>query len=233
MRDVHEWFDGIKRELLAKCPYREAEYFKRFGAGQLTREQAWGHVSQNYLIVVYFPRIFSGIHARCDELEVRKECAKHLLVEDLGYFRGHIGATPDHIELYKWIGDDMGYGRGVYEQLRPLPETTGVIDLCRELSQRTPWPAALATTAVFEAEVIELSQIVGQSLVKHYGCRPEHGGMNYTVHFEAEQQEGEDTEKAILEYIRTDGDRRAAEASMRKLHTVLENYAAGVARAYL
>jgi pyrroloquinoline-quinone synthase len=233
MSDVHEWFEAIKAELVAKCPYNESEYFKRFASGQLTREQAWGHVSQNYLIVVYFPRIFSGIHVRCDELEVRKECAKHLLVEDLGYFRGRIGATPDHLELYRWIGDDMGYGREVYDQLQPLPETTAVIAFCKELSHTIPWPAALCTTAVFEAEVIVLSQIVGQGLVKHYGCRPEHGGMNYTVHFEAEKEEGEDTEKAILKYIRTEADRRVAEASMRRLHTVLEGYAKGLQSAYL
>ncbi|MDP3767683.1 MAG: hypothetical protein Q8S13_06685, partial [Dehalococcoidia bacterium] len=96
MTNASEWFERLKTELLARCPYREAEYFKRFRAGSLTKEGAWGHVAQNYLIVQYFPRIFSGIHARCDELEVRKECAKHLLVEDLGYFRGRIGATPDH-----------------------------------------------------------------------------------------------------------------------------------------
>jgi pyrroloquinoline-quinone synthase len=231
--DVERWFERVKLHLLERCPYRESEYFRRFGAGQLTKDQAWGHVAQNYLIVVYFPRIFSGIHARCDELPVRKECAKHLLVEDLGYFRGRIGATPDHLELYRWIGDDMGYGRDVYDRIQPLPETTAILDFCRDLSQRTPWNAALCTTALFEAEVIELSQIVGGALAKHYGCRPDHGGMNYTVHYEAEQEESEDTEKAILRYIRTDEDRHQAEAAMRKLHDLLQAYADALAREYL
>src|SRR5262249_7504602 len=212
MTDVQEWFHHLKSELIAKCPYRQAEYFKRFGAGLLSKEQAWGHVSQNYLIIVYFPRIFSGIHARCDELEVRKACAKHLLIEDLGYFRGRIGATPDHTELYRRIGDDLGYGRDVYESIRPTPQTTAFIASCRELAHRVPWNAALCTTALFECEVIELSQIVGQALVAHYGCRPEWGGMNYTVHFEAEQEESDETEKAILDYIRSEDDRRAAQA---------------------
>jgi len=233
MTDVAAWFTGVKQELLARSPYRESEYFKRFGAGTLTREQAWGHVAQNYLIVVYFPRVFSGIHARCDVLDVRKACAKHLLVEDLGYFRGQIGATPDHVELYKRIGDDMGYGREVYDRIAPLPETTAIIDYCRELSERVPWSAALCTTALFESEVVELSQIVGHGLVAHYGCRPEWGGMNYTVHFEAEQEESDDTEKAILEHIRTAEDCRVAEGSMRTLHERLAAYAHGLARAHL
>ena len=233
MTTVHAWFDGVKRELLARCPYRQSEYFRRFGAGTLSRAQAWGHLAQNYLIVLYFPRIFSGIHARCDDLDVRKECAKHLLVEDLGYFRGRIGATPDHVELYRWIGDDLGYGRDVYDRITPLPETTAIIDFCRELSHEVPWNAALCTSALFEAEVIELSQMVGNALVKHYGCRPEHGGMNYTVHFEAEQEESDDTEKAILRHVQTDDDRRVAERSMRRLHALLEGYARGLAREYL
>ena len=172
MTDVHEWFTRLKNELLAVCPYRESEYFKRFGTGTLTRAQAWGHVSQNYLIVVYFPRIFSGIHARCDELEIRKDCARHLLVEDLGYFRGKIGATPDHLELYRWIGDDMGYSRDVYEQLRPLPETAALIQYCRELSHDVPWPAALCTTALFEAEVSMTFERIRFPVTAHQSVGP-------------------------------------------------------------
>jgi pyrroloquinoline-quinone synthase len=233
MISVHEWFAGVKSELLSRCPYREGEYFQRFGAGSLSTSQVWGHVSQNYLVVVYFPRIFSGIHARCDELEVRKDCARHLLVEDLGYFRGKIGATPDHVELYKQIGDDLGYGREVYAALQPLPETTGIIDFCKRLAHDIPWNAALCTTALFEAEVLEASQKVGHALVEHYGCRPEWGGMNYTVHFEAEQEESADTEQAILKFIRTAADRHAAETAMRELHARLAAYANALEREYL
>jgi len=233
LTSTYAWFEALKTELLARCPYREAEYFKRFGAGALAKEEAWGHVAQNFLIVQYFPRIFSGIHARCDDLEVRKECAKHLLVEDLGYFRSQVGATPDHVELYKRIGDDMGYGRDVYDRITPLPETAAILTFCRRLSQEIPWNAALCTTALFEAEVIELSRIVGGGLVAHYGCRPEWGGLNYVVHFEVEQEESEDTEKAILQHIRTEADRRAAEAAMRTLHGLLEVYADGLTRTYV
>jgi pyrroloquinoline-quinone synthase len=230
---AHAWFEALKTELLARCPYREAEYFKRFGAGALAGEAAWGHIAQNFLIVQYFPRIFSGIHARCDDLEVRKECAKHLLVEDLGYFRGRIGGTPDHLELYKRIGDDMGYGRDVYDRIEPLPETVAIIEFCRRLSDEIPWSAALCTTALFEAEVVELSRSVGSGLAQHYGCRPEWGGLNYIVHAEVEQEESEDTEKTILQHIRTDADRRVAEASMRTLHGLLEAYADALTRAYV
>ena len=95
------------------------------------------------------------------------------------------------------------------------------------------WPAALCTTALFESEVIELSQIVGHALVRYYGARPEHGGMNYTVHFEAEQEESEDTERAILQHIKTEEDRQVAEASMLRLHTLLERYSDGLAREYI
>ena len=117
-----EWFEAVRTELLAQNPFRGSEYFKRFAAGSLTREQAWGHVSQWYFLICWFPRMFSGIHSRCDELEVRKDCARHLLVEDLGYFRGQIGGTPDHVELYQRIGDDMGYPRDAWERVTPISE---------------------------------------------------------------------------------------------------------------
>src|SRR5262249_23752593 len=89
-----EWFEGVTSELVARSPFRRSEYFKRFASGALPRSQAWIHLSQHYLLIAWFPRIFSGIHARCDDLDVRKDCARHRLVEDLGYFGGRVGGTP-------------------------------------------------------------------------------------------------------------------------------------------
>jgi pyrroloquinoline quinone (PQQ) biosynthesis protein C len=70
----------------------------------------------------WFPRIFSGVHARCDDLSVRKDCTRHLLVEDLGYFQGRVGGTPDHDELYRRIGDDLGHAREEWDRLEIVPE---------------------------------------------------------------------------------------------------------------
>ena len=133
-----EWFERVKDELLARNPFRESEYFRRFAAGALSREQAWGHVSQWYFLICWFPRMFSGIHARCDELDVRKDCARHLLVEDLGYFRGQIGGTPDHVELYQRIGDDMGYGRDAWTRVTPMAEMAAIVAFFRRLAHQVP-----------------------------------------------------------------------------------------------
>jgi pyrroloquinoline-quinone synthase len=228
-----EWFDALKTELLAGNPFREAEYFKAFAAGTLTRPQAWGHISQWYFLICWFPRMFSGIHSRCEELEVRKDCARHLLVEDLGYFRGAIGGTPDHVELYKRIGDDMGYPREAWERVAPMPEMRDIVAYFQRLAHEIPWSASLCTTAFIEAEVVEVSRTVGHGLASHYGCRPDWGAMNYLVHEEVEREEAGETEGAILKYIATAGERQAAEQSMREMHRLLDRYAKGLAREYL
>lgn len=231
--DVSRWFERVKTELLARNPFRESEYFKRFAAGSLTKPQVWGHVGNQFLLVSWFPRIFSGIHARCDELAVRKDCARHLLVEDLGYFRGQIGGTPDHVELFKRIGDDLGYPRAVYDTLTPLPEMTAILGFFERLAQRIPWNAALCATSFYESQVGEMSAVVGPALTRHYGCRPEWGGMNYVVHAEVEAEESGETEGAILRYIETAEDRRIAEATMREFHERMVAYTRGLAREYL
>jgi pyrroloquinoline-quinone synthase len=228
-----EWFETVKAELLAHNPFRESAYFRQFAAGALTREQAWGHISQWYFLICWFPRMFSGIHSRCDALEVRKDCARHLLVEDLGYFRGQIGGTPDHVELYQRIGDDMGYGREAWERVTPIPEMSAILAFFRRLAYEIPWSASLCTTAFIEAEVVEVAQTVGQALTKHYGCRREWGGMNYLVHEEVEREEAGETEGAILKHIRIAEERGIAEESMREMHRRLEAYARGLAREYL
>lgn len=231
--DVAHWFERVKTELLARNPFREAEYFRRFLEGRLTIPQVWGHIGNQFLLVSWFPRIFSGIHSRCDELEVRKDCARHLLVEDLGYFRGQVGGTPDHVELFKRIGDDLGFARSVYDALTPLPEMAAILEFFEHISRSVPWNAALCATAFYESQVGDMASVVGPALMKHYGCRAEWGGSNYAVHAEVEAEESGETEAAILRYIRTPEDRRLAEGAMREFHDRMDAYARGLAREYL
>jgi pyrroloquinoline-quinone synthase len=228
-----EWFEAITGELLAQSPFRRSGYFKRFASGALTRDQVWGHIGQHYLLIAWFPRIFSGIHTRCEDLEVRKDCARHLLVEDLGYFGGQVGGTPDHDELFRRIGDDLGYPRDVYDRIAPVPEMAAIVDFFRRLAHEVPWSAALCATALLEDEVVEIARTVGRALVQHYGVRPEWGGMNYTVHEAIEQEESAETRRTVLAHLRTPDDRRSAEAAMREMHCLLEDYADGLARRHL
>jgi pyrroloquinoline-quinone synthase len=233
MTTTMDWFDTLTTELMARSPFRRSEYFKRFAAGTLSREQVWGHIAQHYLLVAWFPRIFSGIHTRCDDLEVRKDCARHLLVEDLGYFEGRVGGTPDHDELFRRIGDDLGYPRKAYDAIVPVPEMAAILDFFRRLAHEVDWSASLCATALLEEEVVEIARTVGRALVEHYGVRPEWGGLNYTAHEAIEQEESGATRDAIAQHIRTPEARRAAEAAMREMHELLERYAEGLARRHI
>ena len=224
---TEEWFDRLTAELLAQSPFRRSDYFKRCASGALTREQVWAHIAQHYLLIAWFPRIFSGIHTR---FEVRMDCARHLLVEDLGYFEGRVGGTPDHDELFRRIGDDLGYGRDEYARIVAVPEMAAIIEFFRRLAHDVPWSAALCATALLEEEVVEIAQTVGKALVQHYGVRPEWGAMNYTVHEAIEKEESGETKKTILKHLRTPEDRRAAEAAMREMHRLLEAYADSLGR---
>ena len=230
---TESWFETLIAELLARSPFRRSEYFKAFAAGSLTREQVWGHIGQHYLLVAWFPRIFSGIHTRCDDLEVRKDCARHLLVEDLGFFEGRVGGTADHDELFRRIGDDLGYGREVYVGLAPVPEMAAILAFFRRLAHEIPWSAALCATALLEEEVVEMAQTVGRALVEHYGCRREWGGQNYAVHEAVEKEESGETQRTLLRHLDSPAARQAAEAAMREMHALLEAYAEGLSRGYL
>jgi pyrroloquinoline quinone (PQQ) biosynthesis protein C len=227
---TEEWYEGLTAELLAQSPFRRSDYFKRFASGTLSREQVWAHIAQHYVLIAWFPRIFSGIHTRCEDFEVRKDCARHLLVEDLGYFEGKVGGTPDHDELFRRIGDDLGYSRDEYDRIVAVPEMVAIIDFFRRLAHEVPWSAALCATALLEEEVVEIAQTVGRALVQHYGVRKDWGAMNYTVHEAIEKEESGETKKTILKHLRTPEDLRAAEAAMREMHRLLESYAESLGR---
>ena len=141
--------------------------------------------------------------------------------------------TPDHDELYRRIGDDLGYGREVYDRIRPVPEMAAIVDFFRRLAYDVPWTAALCATALLEEEVVEIARTVGKALVEHYGVRPEWGGANYTVHEAVEAEESGETKATILKHLETPEDRRAAESAMREMHDLLAKYAAGLTRHWL
>src|SRR5881397_2852816 len=159
---TENWFEALTAELLAQSPFRRSEYFTRFASGALSREQVWAHISQHYLLIAWFPRIFSGIHTRCDDVEVRKDCAHHLLVEDLGYFEGRVGGTPDHDELYRRIGDDLGYSREAYERIVPGSEMAAII---QHYGVRPEWGGMNYT--VHEAIEKEESGETKKTILKH------------------------------------------------------------------
>src|SRR5437879_9524915 len=177
-----EWYGGVTAALLAESPFRRSDYFRRFASGTLTKARVWGHIAQHYLLIAWFPRIFSGIHTRCEDLEVRKDCARHLLVEDLGYFEGRVGGTPDHDELFRRIGDDLGYARDEYARIVPVPEMAAIVAFFRRLAHDVPWSASLCATALLEEEVVEIARTVGKALVQHYGVRADWGAANYPAH---------------------------------------------------
>jgi hypothetical protein len=57
--------------------------------------------------------------------------------------------------------------------------------------------------------------------------------MNYTVHEAIEKEESGETKRTILKHLRTPEDRRAAEAAMREMHSLLEAYAESLSRRQL
>jgi len=144
-----------------------------------------------------------------------------------------VGGTPDHDELFRRIGDDLGYPREAYELIAPVPEMAAILAFFRRLAHEIPWSASLCATALLEEEVVEIAQTVGRALVEHYGVRAEWGGLNYTVHEAIEKEESGETKRAILKHLRTPDDRREAEAAMREMHRLLEAYAEGLARRHL
>src|SRR2546426_11013585 len=105
---TENWFEALTAELLAQSPFRRSEYFTRFASGALSREQVWAHISQHYLLIAWFPRIFSGIHTRCDDVEVRKDCAHHLFLMVWAYLKARGGGSPTTNKLTARTGRNFG-----------------------------------------------------------------------------------------------------------------------------
>src|SRR2546426_633428 len=85
---TENWFEALTAELLAQSPFRRSEYFTRCASGALILEQVWAHISQHYLLIACFPRIFSGIHTYFNDHESSYCTVRQALVQ-------HYGVRPE------------------------------------------------------------------------------------------------------------------------------------------
>lgn len=128
----------IIRENSYRDPMLEAV---RLGSMSRAGVQRWA--LQASLVVREFTRFVSAIHANCPD-----RCGQQLLAENLWEEHGRGVADRDHYALVKRFARSLGASDSDIDNAQPLPETTGYIDHCFEVTRNRSFVESMTALGV-------------------------------------------------------------------------------------
>jgi pyrroloquinoline quinone (PQQ) biosynthesis protein C len=133
------------RELLAvisEKPYRDP-LLDAIRSGRMSRAGMKLWVAQAMMVVREFTRFISAMHANCPHAD-----AQLLLAENLWEEHGKGVAGRDHYSLIRRLARALGATDEELDQTSPLPETTGYIAYCFEVTRNSSFIEGMAAIGI-------------------------------------------------------------------------------------
>jgi pyrroloquinoline-quinone synthase len=190
-------------EIIAERHLLKHEFYQLWNKGELSREALQHYAAQYYSQVASFPRFISGVHHRCEKLDVRVMLTENLADEELH-------GIP-HPELWMQFAEGLGLSSEQVQNAKPLPQTKALVDKFYELAKRD-WRDGLCALYAYESQVpaISTSKIAG--LIEHYGISDEK-----TLKFFSEHEHYDvGHSKRVAEFIERYVDQEQAERATKE-----------------
>jgi hypothetical protein len=138
--------DGFREALLAVMERKRHPAWSAFTSGRVARDRLHVHFEQEYETYVRdFPVMVGWAYVQCPIASVRRELAENLFEEETG---GLVAGRP-HPELFLEYPRGLGMDLSRFESIELLPRARAYRDLLDELTQRSGWSVAAATTTIF------------------------------------------------------------------------------------
>jgi pyrroloquinoline-quinone synthase len=210
----------IEERSLLKHPFYQA-----WQAGELTLDHLQGYASQYYHHVLAFPQYVSAAHAICPDQGERQELLENLIEEERG--------EENHPELWLRFGEAVGAGRDGVAAAEPLPETTRLVELFRDVTMRRSFPEACAALYVYESQVPDVARTKIDGLKRFYGVDDERGLRFFEVHIGADEIHAEVGAGMVRRHTVDEASRAAVIATATECRDALWGFLDGCYREYV
>jgi pyrroloquinoline-quinone synthase len=138
--------DELREALLAIMERKVHPAWTSFTSGRVARDRLHVHFEQEYETYVRdFPVMVGWAYVQCPIAEVRRELAENLFEEETG---GLVAGRP-HPELFLEYPRGLGMDLSRFDNVVLLPEARAYRDVLDELTRRSGWEIAAATTTIF------------------------------------------------------------------------------------
>jgi len=215
---MNQYLDNIDKDIAQKHLLKHPFYLA-WARGELSKDALTDYAQQYYHHVAAFPTYLSAVHAKCDDLNTRKQLLNNLIDEESG--------SPNHPELWKEFADGLGVEDVELAQSDKRPETKKLIDTFRSVCGQGSTAEGLGALYAYESQIPAICESKIDGLKKHYGfTKPEHYEY-FTVHIEADREHSATEREMLNRYI---GDRNfeSVKASVNRVLDALREMLSGV-----
>ena len=188
--------DSLASELsLLKHPF-----YQEWTAGTLSMGRLRNYAAQYYLHVAAFPRYLSGLHSRCEDLEIRQILLENLIDEERG--------SANHPELWLRFAEALGLAREQVTGTQPLPAATALVDTFTHLTRDLPLQAGLGALYAYESQIPAVATAKIDGLRRFYDITDEDGVRFFSVHRDTDPFHAQTVGTLIERYATRQDDRR-------------------------
>ena len=200
-------------------------FYVAWTEGKLSQSVLGEYAKQYYAHVRAFPTYVSGVHSRCDDLQVRQELLENLIEEERG--------EENHPELWMRFAEGLGVAREDVRDAKLLPSTVDSVARLKSLTASEDFRDGLAALYAYESQVPEVARTKREGLKDFYGIEDERAVSFFRVH-EGIDVLHQETEKQILsEKCKTADEQRRAVEVAKESAKALWGFLDGVTAAYV
>jgi pyrroloquinoline-quinone synthase len=216
-----EFLDALDA-LVAEKHLLKHPFYCLWNAGKLTKEHIREYAISYYPHVAAFPTYVSGVHAGCDDPQVRLELLENLIEEERG--------PVNHPALWRRFAASVGAAETDLSARPRTPEVADAIAEFRSTTRGGSVSEGLAALYAYESQIPEISRTKREGLAAFYGIDDAEVVRFFTVHEEADVWHRQIEREALGRVAATPEDRRSALAAADRCLDAINRILDGVMR---
>lgn len=200
------------------------EFYTRWQAGTLSRQELQGYAKEYYQFEKEFPRFVSSLHSRCEDVEMRQQLLENLIHEEQG--------EHNHPELWLRFAEGVGASREDVKNHFHSDETEHLLRSFRGACQKDGIIEGLAALYAYERQQPDVARTKIEGLQRCYGVHDEAALSFFKAHQTYDVYHAE-TEVSLLEKLCPD--EASKELALKSVETTLGalyDFLDGVTRRY-
>ncbi|SPN73876.1 Chlamydia protein associating with death domains,pyrroloquinoline quinone biosynthesis protein PqqC,Pyrroloquinoline quinone (Coenzyme PQQ) biosynthesis protein C,coenzyme PQQ biosynthesis protein C,TENA/THI-4/PQQC family [Chlamydia serpentis] len=176
----------IKDQHMLKHPF-----YQRWSEGTLEKEKLQAYAKDYYLHIKAFPCYLSALHARCDDLVIRKHILENLMDEESG--------NPNHIDLWRQFALSLGVSEEEMTNHQFSKAAQEMVTTFRCLCNMPSLAIGVGALYTYESQIPEICVEKIRGLKEHFGISSR-GYAYFTVHQQADIKHASE-EREMLEAL--------------------------------
>jgi pyrroloquinoline-quinone synthase len=216
-----EFLEALDR-LVAEKHLLKHPFYVLWTQGRLSRENIREYAISYYPHIAAFPRYVSGVHAGCENADVRQELLENLIEEERG--------RDNHPALWRMFAVSLGAADSDLATAPRTPEVGEAVSEFLRTTREGSTAEGLAALYAYESQIPEIARTKREGLAAFYGIGDPKATRFFTVHEQADLWHRQVEREALGRIASTPQGKERALAAARRCLDALNRALDGVMR---